>query len=61
MMVLDPVKTALRLGAITLLPESSYIEIGRCGKVVFRRVSYFVIEEVVVVVSITIDLLQRAV
>jgi hypothetical protein len=57
MIVLNLVKTALRLRAITLLLESSYIEIGRCNKVVFRWVSYFIIKEIVIVVSITIDLL----
>jgi hypothetical protein len=45
-MVLDPIKTALQLGAITFLPESSYIEIGRCGEVAFSRVSYFAVEEI---------------
>jgi hypothetical protein len=57
MMILDLVKTALRLRAVTLLPESSYIEIGQHGKVVFRQVPYFVIEEITVVVSIIINLL----
>jgi hypothetical protein len=36
------------------LPESSYIEIGRCGEVVFRRVSYFAVEEVIVVIVVGI-------
>jgi hypothetical protein len=57
MIVLDLVKTALRLRAITLLPELSYIKISQYGKVVFRQVSYFVIKEIVVIVSITINLL----
>ena len=60
MIVLDLVKTALRFRAITLLSESSYVEISRYGKVVFRWVSYLVIEEIIVVVSITIDPLYRA-
>lgn len=58
MMVLDPVKTILRLRAVTQLPESSYIEIGRRAKVVFRRVSYFAVEEIIIiVVSIIVNLL----
>jgi hypothetical protein len=51
-MVLDPVKMALRLRAKMLLPESSYIEIGRYSDIVFRRVSYFVIKEIVVVIVV---------
>src|SRR2546429_440253 len=60
MMLLDPVKTVLRLRAVTLLPESSYVEVGRCGNVVLRWVSYFTVENViVVVVGVVVDLLQR--
>ena len=55
-MVFDPVKSALCPWTITLLPEPSYIEIGSCSEVVFRRVSYFIIEEVIVVVRITVDI-----
>jgi hypothetical protein len=57
MIVLDLVKTALRLRAITLLPKLSYIKISQYSKVVFKQVLYFVIKEIVVVVSITINLL----
>jgi hypothetical protein len=53
-MVLNLVKTILRLRAITPLPESSCIEISRCGEVVFRRVSYFAVEEVIIVVVVGI-------
>jgi hypothetical protein len=55
-MVLDLFKTVVRLEAIILLPEPSYIEIGQCVDVVFGRVSCFVIEETVAV-SIIVDLL----
>jgi hypothetical protein len=51
----------LRLRAVALLPKSSYIEIALCSEVVFRRMSYFVFEELIVDVSITINLLRRAV
>ena len=54
MIVLDLVKTTLRLRAVTLLPKSSYIKISLCGDIVLRRVSYFVIKVVVFVVSVTI-------
>ena len=58
MMVLNLVKTTLRLRAITLLPESSYIKISQYSKVVFRRVSYFAVEEIIIiVVSIVVNLL----
>lgn len=41
--------------------ESSDIKISRCGEVVFRRVSYFVLIGIIVVVSITVDLLETVV
>jgi hypothetical protein len=59
MMVLDPIKTVLCLVTIPLLAEPSNIEICSCGDVVLRQVSYFALEEVVVSVNITVDLLQR--
>jgi hypothetical protein len=60
MIVFDLVKIALRIRAVTLLPELSYIEISRCSDIVFRRVSYFVFEEIIVDVRITVDFLQKA-
>jgi hypothetical protein len=60
MMLLDSVKSVLRLRAVTLLPESSHIEVVRFGNVVLRRVSYFAVEDVIVViVGVVVDLLQR--
>lgn len=57
-MLLNPVKTVLSLRAVSLLPESSYIEVVRFGNIVLRRVSYFALKKVVVVVIGTVvDLL----
>ena len=58
-MVFDPIKTVLGLGTIALLPESSYIEIGSFGAVVLRRLLYFTIKKVVVIIGIIINLLQQ--
>jgi hypothetical protein len=44
MMFLNPIKTVLSLRTITLLPESSYIEVVRFGYVVLRWVLYFAVK-----------------
>lgn len=60
-MALDLVKSILRLGAITLLPGLFYIEIGSYGKVKFSWVLYFILEEIIVYIRITINIIYRAV
>jgi hypothetical protein len=60
-MLLDLVKTALCLWTIALLPKPSNVEVGSRGKVTFRRLLYFTIEKVIVIVRIIIDLLERLV
>jgi hypothetical protein len=59
MIILDLVKIVLRIRAITLLLESSYIKINYYSEIVFRQVLYFVFEEIIIDIRITIDLLQK--
>jgi hypothetical protein len=50
--LLYPVKLSLRFGAISLLSETLYVEAYSVGAVVLRKMPYFIIEKIVIDVTI---------
>ena len=60
-MLLDLVKAPLCLWTVALLRKPSDVEVSSRSEVIFRRLLYFTIEKVIVIVSIIVDLLERLV
>ena len=55
MVLLHPVKLSLRLGAVSLLSETLHVEVCSFGAVVLWRMSYFIVENIVIVVTILLS------
>ena len=53
--LLHPVKLSLRLGAVSLLSETLYVEDCSVGAVVLWRMSYFIIKKIVIDVAILLS------